>query len=79
MNDTIILRQGRIIDPANGRDEVADLWIRGGQVIEPEQQIPEASTVYDLTGKYLVPGLIDMHVHLREPGQEYKETIESGI
>lgn len=78
MSETIILKQARIIDPASSRDEVADLWIRGGLVIEPEERIPEASMVYDLTGKYLVPGLIDMHVHLREPGQEYKETIESG-
>lgn len=73
-----ILKQARVIDPSADRDEIADVWVCGGKIIEPQDSQPESATVYDLAGKWLVPGLIDMHVHLREPGLEYKETIESG-
>lgn len=78
MAHTIILRQGRVVDPASDRDGLGDLWIRDGRIVAPEASIPQQAEVYDLQGKWVVPGLIDMHVHLREPGQEYKETIESG-
>ncbi len=78
MSMTVILQGGRIIDPANKRDLVDDLWIRDGKVIPAEKSIPEGAQVYELQGKWVLPGLIDIHVHLREPGQEYKETIASG-
>ncbi len=75
---TVIFKNGRVIDPANARDEVADIWVREGCVISSEQKIPEDAVVHDVTDKWVVPGLIDVHVHLREPGQEHKETIETG-
>ncbi len=78
MSGTIVFRQARIIDPATGRDGVGDLWVRDGRIVATETEPPADAQVFDLPGKWLVPGLIDMHVHLREPGQEYKETIETG-
>ncbi len=78
MSDMIILQNGRLLDPTTGTDKTGDLWIKDGKIIPAEKQIPENSRVEDVTGKWIVPGLIDMHVHLREPGEEYKETVESG-
>jgi dihydroorotase len=78
MSEMIILQNGRLIDPSTGRDETVDIWVEDGRIIAPASEIPSAATRFDLSGKWLVPGLIDMHVHLREPGQEYKETIETG-
>ncbi len=73
-----LIRNGRIIDPANDRDEVADLWLVGGSIAEkpanPEGKIEEI----DATGLIVSPGLIDIHVHFREPGFAWKETIELG-
>lgn len=78
MSNLTVFKNGRIIDPLQKRDEVADLWVHDGRVVSVDSvDVPDA-VVYDLAGKWLVPGLIDMHVHLREPGDEYKETIESG-
>lgn len=77
MSGTIILKNGRIIDPIQKRDEVADLWISNGVIVPPDSD-ESAAEIYDLAGLWILPGLIDMHVHLREPGEEYKETIESG-
>ncbi|HEY5780152.1 MAG TPA: dihydroorotase [Terrimicrobiaceae bacterium] len=71
---------GRIIDPANKRDEIGDLWIGDGLIIDSpgaEEQSPDAEVV-QATGLVVAPGLIDMHVHLREPGQAHKETIATG-
>jgi dihydroorotase len=79
MNVTII-RNGRIIDPANRRDEVADLLIVNGCIAE-QSEIPDPNSEIeeiDASGLIVAPGLIDMHVHLREPGFSWKETIESG-
>lgn len=73
----LLLQNGRIVDPANGIDAVGDLRIVDGRI--GEEATPSGdSRVIDCTGKWIVPGLIDMHVHLREPGEEYKETIASG-
>ena len=75
-----IIRNGRVIDPANKRDEVADLLIVDGK-IAPVSQLSTLNSQPDEidAGNLIVcPGLIDMHVHLREPGFSHKETIESG-
>ena len=74
------IANGRVIDPANKRDEIADLWIADGVFADPstgETQASEAELI-DATGLIVAPGLIDMHVHFREPGQAQKETIATG-
>ena len=78
MSGLVVLQHGRVIDPANRRDEIADVWLQDGLITAPQADIPAHAELYDVQGKWVVPGLIDMHVHLREPGQEYKETIASG-
>ncbi len=81
---SFLFRNARIIDPARGMDTEADLLIRNGSLLEirPHLQVSTDGLKdlqeIDVSGKWIVPGLIDMHVHLREPGQEYKETIASG-
>jgi dihydroorotase len=70
------IANGRVIDPANHRDETADLWIADGKIIDPMPG-KETDTV-DAAGLVVAPGLIDIHVHLREPGQSHKETMASG-
>lgn len=72
----MILRGGRIVDPLNGVDEVADIAIADG-VIVPAEEVIDAD-IYDLRGKVVAPGFIDLHVHLRTPGQTHKETIRTG-
>ena len=76
-----LLRGGRIVDPANGRDAVLDVLIDGGRIaaVGPRLKTDESFTIIDLPpGLIVCPGLIDMHVHLREPGQEHKETVATG-
>jgi len=74
-----VLRNGRVIDPASGRDEVADVWIDGGLVSEIGRGAgPKDARGVDCSGKIVAPGFIDLHVHLREPGREDQETIETG-
>jgi dihydroorotase len=68
------IRGGRVIDPANGVDEVCDIFIVDGKVAESAQD----AEIIDARGKIVTPGLIDMHVHLREPGRSDKESIETG-
>ncbi len=73
------LKGGRIIDPASGRDETGDLYLANGKIVSKDQLPPDTKwEVIDLSGKFVTPGLIDLHVHLREPGQSAKETISSG-
>src|SRR5213596_2507131 len=76
-----LLKGARLVDPASGRDGIFDLLIEDGRIARVGQDLPaEAGTrVVDIPNGFIVcPGLIDMHVHLREPGQEYKETIATG-
>lgn len=75
---TLLIRGGRIIDPANGVDEIADLYIAEGRITGIGSHAGKAERVIDAAGQIVSPGLVDMHVHLREPGQEWKEDIESG-
>lgn len=69
---------GRVIDPANGIDEVRDIFFGEGKILEhpPENEAPDETI--DASGLIVAPGLIDLHVHLREPGQSHKETIATG-
>src|SRR5881398_716070 len=75
-----IIRNGRVIDPANKRDEVIDLLIVDGKITPLSQLSTLNSQLDEINASNLIvcPGLIDMHVHLREPGFSHKETIESG-
>ena len=76
----LLLRGGRVVDPTQGLDAVRDVMIDDGVVarIAPDLDIPEEARVLDCVGLVVTPGLIDPHVHLREPGQEHKETIATG-
>src|SRR5882757_1372073 len=78
--NSVLLKNGRIIDPANRRDEIADVLIVDGRIAEKSTgQDPQSEvTEIDCTGLVIAPGLIDLHVHLREPGQSAKETIATG-
>lgn len=78
-----LFKNGRIVDPSQGIDKVADLLINDGRVseigaIDSKKLDPKDGNIYDAAGFVIAPGLIDMHVHLREPGFEYKETINTG-
>jgi dihydroorotase len=75
----ILIKNGRVIDPAGGTDRVADVLIVDGQIagVAPNLSSHNAE-VFDASGMIVAPGFIDMHVHLREPGFEHAETIESG-
>jgi len=72
------IKNGRIIDPANAIDKKADLWIEDGKIVAVGKHDGNPDQIIDASDKVVCPGLIDMHVHLREPGQEWKEDIESG-
>jgi len=78
MSATLLIRGGHVIDPANGMDAPADLLIRDGRIAEVGKLGAKADKTIEARGKIVCPGLVDMHVHLREPGQEWKEDIESG-
>jgi len=83
----ILIKGGRVVDPGN-LDGIADIFIEDGKIAKiregkgthasPSATQGKESRIINATGKIITPGLIDMHVHLREPGHEYKETIESG-
>src|SRR5689334_1376619 len=76
---SMVLKNGRVIDPASQTDRVADVLIVDGRIagVAPNLSSPKAE-VFDASGMIVAPGFIDMHVHLREPGFEHAETIESG-
>ena len=74
----LLLKGGRVIDPSQDLDKVADLLIEGGRIAEIGDIDAKPGQVEDVSGKVVLPGLIDMHVHFREPGFEYKEDITTG-
>ncbi|HEX2092115.1 MAG TPA: dihydroorotase [Longimicrobiaceae bacterium] len=76
----LLIRGGRVVDPSQRMDTVLDVLLAGGAVAELGERLdaPEGAETVDAAGLVVCPGLIDVHVHLREPGQEHKETIASG-
>jgi len=78
MPDELLIKNGRVIDPANGIDKQCDVLIVDGEVAEVGRIDKPVQTVIDAMGRLVTPGLIDIHVHFREPGDEEEETIASG-
>ena len=76
--DSLLIKNGRVVDPASGIDEILDVLITNGKIDTVQAGIESAAARLDAAGKIVAPGFIDMHIHLREPGQEHKEDIESG-
>jgi len=76
----LLIKGGRVVDPSQDLDRVMDVLLVDGKVAEVAKNVdaPPNAETFDATGLVVTPGLIDVHVHLREPGQEHKETIESG-
>ena len=75
MSESLHIQGGSVIDPVNGIDEIRDLFVLDGRLVDKKSP---GATLIDASGKVVTPGLIDIHVHFREPGQSHKETIESG-
>lgn len=76
--ERLVIKGGRVIDPANRIDRRADVVIENGRIAAVVKSAKRSGTVIDAKGKLVLPGLIDIHVHLREPGREDKETIATG-
>lgn len=74
-----LIKNGRLIDPKNKIDEALDVLVEDGRVKRVAKKIEGAEKTIDAKGKIVCPGLIDLHVHLRQPGYEYKENIETGL
>lgn len=74
-----IIKNGRVIDPASGKDGTYDILIENDIIVKVDKDIPiENNDIVDAAGCFVMPGLVDLHVHFREPGFEYKETIKTG-
>jgi dihydroorotase len=79
--ESLLIQRGRVIDPASGVDQDMDVLLRDGRVAEvapPGKLRGEAKQSLNARGCIVAPGFIDLHVHLREPGQPHKETIATG-
>ncbi len=75
----LLLKNGHVLDPASGTDAALDVWIEDGRIRRIERALAvDGAEVIDVSGLVVCPGFLDIHVHLREPGQEWKETIASG-
>ncbi|MEI7814937.1 MAG: amidohydrolase family protein, partial [Coriobacteriia bacterium] len=75
----LLLKNGRVIDPSVSLDAVCDIVIRDGRIVEIGEDLSIAKGItVECAEKIVVPGLVDVHTHLREPGYEYKEDVESG-
>ena len=75
----LLIQNGRVVDPVNGTVSILDLYVENGKVLQLEKDIQtEADQVIDATGLVVCPGLVDLHVHLRDPGLTYKEDIFTG-
>ncbi|MEK6635179.1 MAG: dihydroorotase [Planctomycetota bacterium] len=80
ISNDVLIKGGHVVDPATGLDGRSDILIKDGKIKAVSNDIKASNNtrVIDATNKHVIPGLIDCHVHLREPGMEYKETIETG-
>jgi dihydroorotase len=78
MNDRVLLQGGRVVDPVARLDALRDVLVEDGRIADLGDVAPTDAEVIDCTGLIVAPGLVDMHTHLREPGFEHKETIETG-
>lgn len=79
MSRALIIQNGRVIDPANDRDAVGEVLVRDGKIVDQlSEQERQDAEVIDAAGLVVAPGLVDVHVHLRDPGQTHKEDIRSG-
>ena len=80
MSEKIVLKGGRVVDPSQSLDDTRDVLLLDGAVasVAAGLDAPEDARIIDCTGLVVTPGLIDVHVHLREPGEEHKETIATG-
>ena len=78
MPPTILITNGTVLDPSRAFERRADVLIRDGKVAAVGMNLGKADVVVDAAGRYVTPGLIDVHVHFREPGDEEEETVESG-
>lgn len=74
----LCIKNGRIMNPADGRDEMTDIWIDQGKIIAFGEKEYTAEEVIDATGMIVAPGLVDVHVHFRDPGLTYKEDLFTG-
>ncbi len=74
------IKNGRVINPATGMDQVTDLWVKDGKILGfgTEASFGDADQVIDAAGMVVAPGLVDVHVHFRDPGLTYKEDLETG-
>ncbi|MFH1339291.1 MAG: dihydroorotase [Candidatus Omnitrophota bacterium] len=76
---SILIKNGRVIDPANNIDDIQDVLIEASKIAKVSKNIKaDAEEIIDAAGKIVMPGIVDMHVHLREPGREDKETVLTG-
>ena len=80
MSELLFIEGGRVIDPAGGVDGVRTVVVRDGTIAEVAERVerPRDVRALDARGRWVTPGFVDLHVHLREPGQEYKETVATG-
>jgi len=78
---TVVIAGGRVVDPASGLDEPADVLVRGGSIAAIGRGLvrPDDAMIVDAAGLVVAPGFVDLHCHLRDPGQERKETLASGL
>ena len=75
----LLIKNGRVVDPGQKIDEALDVLVEDGKIARLSKNIPKnGKEAIDAAGRIVIPGLVDMHVHLREPGREDKETIASG-
>ena len=76
----LLIKNGRVMDPKTGFDQITDLLVEGKKIVKIGQDLQaEGAKVIDTSGLVVAPGLVDIHVHFREPGQTHKEDIHTGL